>query len=606
MTIHVARDVEASELLSTDSFQARWSKLFDACPWATAFQSPEFVLTWYEFYRKDFRPVVIWEAGEGEKLTGLLTLAACSSSGQLVMAGAHQAEYQTWLTSRESDSFIGNALCALEGICPGGLLTFRYLPVGTPTDWINDIGGWSGRCSLESWRRPIVNLTDSSEVLQYLAQKKKRRSTKSYINQLKRIGPLRFERIRTAAELDPIFKELIAYYDARQGAIHGDMPFRDDPQKRGFHLALLRFPDLLHVTVLRAGSEITSAQFGISGKKNLTLAMPIFSPFHAQQSPITLHYLMLVEKSFQEGFSILDLTPGESGFKDRFATSHEQVYVLRAYFRRKDLVRYNRKKRIEEAAKSCLKRLGISPRAVAGHWERVWEKARRVRWRDLPKILRGQMGKITQKLWSKRESRAYLHRPEDVSRLENPRRMSRDCVDDLLAFEPSEIWQSHSGFLAESLRRLERGDHIYTLVENGRLVHFGWLSQCQQKATFPEVGQEIWFPPGTAVLYDFYTDPGARGRGLYRASLSQMLQDAAAGLGRQLIFIAVEADNHPSRHVIEKLGFSYAFSLFRTIKLGRLKRWSTELPAGWVTESSGAPPAAKIGIKDEVLPANSA
>src|SRR5437588_757083 len=193
MTIHLTTLDEANELIRQPSFQAEWQKLWQSCSWSTAFQSPQFVKIWYESYKEKFSPLLLWETGSDSELSGLLTLAVQRSSENIAVAGAHQAEYQAWLASPEtSNSFIENSLYRLQESFPNSSLTFRYLPVGTPTTWIAQTK-WNRHCALESWRRPIVDLSDSAAVTEYLTQKRKRRSTRSYFNQLKRMGALRFD-----------------------------------------------------------------------------------------------------------------------------------------------------------------------------------------------------------------------------------------------------------------------------------------------------------------------------------------------------------------------------------------------------------------------------
>jgi RimJ/RimL family protein N-acetyltransferase len=143
-----------------------------------------------------------------------------------------------------------------------------------------------------------------------------------------------------------------------------------------------------------------------------------------------------------------------------------------------------------------------------------------------------------------------------------------------------------SVFLKRVLKGLEHGNHVYTFVEEGRLVHYGWLIERQQKSHLSEVGHDFYLPPDSAVLTDFYTHPAARGKGLYQQSLRQMLHDAALIPGTKHIFIGVLADNGPSRHVIEKVGFEYRFSFFARTFGGKTKRW-TDAPPEFT-----APPAA--------------
>jgi len=81
-------------------------------------------------------------------------------------------------------------------------------------------------------------------------------------------------------------------------------------------------------------------------------------------------------------------------------------------------------------------------------------------------------------------------------------------------------------------------------------------------------------PPDSAVLAAFYSHPRARGRGLYRMALAQMLHDATSIAGATRIYVWVTADNSPSRHVIEKLGFVYQGSFFQRKRPTGTARWT--------------------------------
>src|SRR5687767_11402528 len=66
---------EVFELLSDEAFQTGWDTLYQACPWATVFQSRAFVTTWYRIFQNEYLPVLL-KAGPPDQPTGLLTLAA--------------------------------------------------------------------------------------------------------------------------------------------------------------------------------------------------------------------------------------------------------------------------------------------------------------------------------------------------------------------------------------------------------------------------------------------------------------------------------------------------------------------------------------------------
>jgi RimJ/RimL family protein N-acetyltransferase len=123
------------------------------------------------------------------------------------------------------------------------------------------------------------------------------------------------------------------------------------------------------------------------------------------------------------------------------------------------------------------------------------------------------------------------------------------------------------------LTRLGNGHHLYSRVEDGTLVHYGWLIERQQRAFLPEISQSVEMPDGSAVLFDYYTHPAYRGRGYYNASLRQMAHDAAEIPGTNSIVIGVVADNAASRKGIENAGFEYWRSGFQRVRVGRVTRW---------------------------------
>jgi RimJ/RimL family protein N-acetyltransferase len=139
--------------------------------------------------------------------------------------------------------------------------------------------------------------------------------------------------------------------------------------------------------------------------------------------------------------------------------------------------------------------------------------------------------------------------------------MHQNDWSDLLKFNPVESWQNKTQFLTEARERIERGERVFTHADGETLLHYGWFAPDQKESFFSEIQQRYQYPPGSAVLYDFYTDPDARGRGFYRSNLLQMLQRAAAETGIKQIYISVNADNGASRHVIESVGFQHQVSL---------------------------------------------
>ncbi len=168
------------------------------------------------------------------------------------------------------------------------------------------------------------------------------------------------------------------------------------------------------------------------------------------------------------------------------------------------------------------------------------------------------------RLWYRRELRVYRYPLDKPPPLPLPTIFRRNCLDDLQYYERSSNEQhSPDTYRTMAIERRAQGLHLYTFVEGGRLLHYCWLIERQTRGEDGWVDQ-VYFPPlDTAVLFDHFTHPLARGRGLYFQALCRLLHDARDVARARQAFVTVFGSNGPSRHVIEKVGFQHEGSLFK-------------------------------------------
>ncbi len=555
-TVTITTGDKACELLRDSDFERQWAYLLAVCPWATPYQSRDFVCTWLTHYRLGYEPIVVTATGPDRALRGLLLLGRQHAGKRLVVAGAHQAEYQCWLSL--PDEHVGTLeamVAALTREFPGTDIHFKYLPSAFPVAELLRSPLISGRAEVRSHRRPLMRLL-RAEVEESFQKK----SNRSRFNRLSRIGEVTFRRIRDAEQFAQCFDDVATYYDFRQGAANASLPFATDPQKRPFHLDLLRNnPDLLHVTVMWLAGKPLAAHLGIVGKREVHLAILGHSPFLARHSPGKLHLMMLSRQLIEEGLDCLDLTPGGL-WKERFANDHDEVWELMLHSSQTTKRRSQAQSLAIAGSRSLAATFGLQPAAA----RRLLKSLGRLR---LASVSR----KLQRTLYEKVEFRVYRHTVTSAATRVDPVPVRCDDLCDLLKFRPAERWHETQAFLSAALQRIERGEHVYTLADDHKLLHYGWLIDDQTHACFIEVQQGFEFPEHSAVLYDFYTDPDERGRGLYQRTIQRIIQDALQRIeGLRYVYISVLADNRPSRHVIEKLGFDYQCSLFLNRRFGRV------------------------------------
>lgn len=174
---------------------------------------------------------------------------------------------------------------------------------------------------------------------------------------------------------------------------------------------------------------------------------------------------------------------------------------------------------------------------------------------------------VARAMYSAREMRIYRQEPV-VTLAPTDLILQRDNWGDLALYAPAESGDpSKDEFLHHARLRRDAGAHVYSTASHGILEHFSWLMTGgeQQGVKFLE---GFALPQESAFLWDDYTHPSARGRGLHSTSLRRRIADAGND-GVAWAYISVRSDNVPSRRNIERAGFHHYRSIHTTRLLGR-------------------------------------
>lgn len=115
--------------------------------------------------------------------------------------------------------------------------------------------------------------------------------------------------------------------------------------------------------------------------------------------------------------------------------------------------------------------------------------------------------------------------------------------------------------------RLSESTRCYLVVADGLVVHATWMTTAA--AWTREVRRYFRPPPGDAYVYESFTRPEVRGRGVYPWALTNIAARlGAAGIRR--LWIGVETDNEPSLRAVSKAGFQPVCEVAYQRRLGRL------------------------------------
>ena len=547
---------EAIEALSAPLFIERWKALYELCEWSSVFQSTGFVCTWYTTYQAQYRPVVVVAKDQAGELIGLLTLAF-DASNRLCFAGDHQAEYQAWLASGpKTDELFYKMLHVLEDRCGAQALRFKYLLPDVPELNSSTTGGFQSRIQIIKHQRPLWQLHRET-----IAASLKKKGNRSKLNRLKREGLFATRHVHDEKEFSEVLDVVGPFYDVRQGAINNSYPFSEDPQKKAFHVSLLAdAPEVMDVNIATLDNNPVSILITMKTGDTQHSAIIAHSPMLARHSVGKLHLMLAGMDNIDSGINVFDLTPGGDPWKERFASDHDSVLEVVIY--RSSIVKQIAilKQSLLNVIKSFVGVLGITPNQL------------RQLLSTLSSITPAKVIRHLRHFLSREDEYQIFSLPisgiQDQSDRVEETDIRKNSLTDLLCFQVRESWHSKSAFLASAIQRLEEGETVYTVCREGILLHFGWLIERQQKAHFSEVGAEYQYPEPGAVLYDFYTDPTARGQGLYQKTITRMLRDLSDNEKVNTAYISCLAENHPSKHVIEKLGFRKISSITRTTRAG--------------------------------------
>jgi CelD/BcsL family acetyltransferase involved in cellulose biosynthesis len=577
LTVELARGVAARRLLESSHFLTAWEVLFAACPWATVYNSPAFARTWYEVYEARYDPVLVLSRGSGGQLHGLLLLGLEKKTGVLVHVGAHHAEYQSWLSRPEYTTlFIVSALAALRAI-GRGTLEFLFLAQGTPLDWTVHARRAGVRTSVVWHKRGLMDVGAGSNIAASLGKK----HNKTLLSRLKKIGPVRIEQLTTVAQLEAVIDTIVEHCDVRQGGAYGALPFARDRAKRRHYLSMMA-AGLLHATVLWAGNVLLAAHLGLRDRGMVSLGLITHAPQYAQHSPGKFMILLLGQLLGEHGDERFDLTPGGT-YKDRFATSSDDVAVLQVFLRPGNYLRHFTRSTLLAFVRRVARPLSADAGLIG---ERIRRMAQAMAVRHWPR--RARTGLRTLFLWvsSQREFRLYAWDAKKPLASPTSSRIRPNRIEDLLLYQPkSGSSLSLTEFLSAALRRFERGEILFSAVENGRLAHCSWLVPLAHSVE-TDCGEHLPLSAGCAVLYDDCTHSGSRSRDLHHESIIARLQHLAAHQPDSCSIIGIQADNEWARHETEKTGFEYCGSAWIRIRLGKASRWVHGAKPPFGTQSS--------------------
>lgn len=506
--IHLLRDDSAKAWLENPRNIAEWERLYQKCSWRLATLSPGFCLAWLRHYADHWAPVLILEQHDG-KLGRIMPLAA--DTRRVTGMGAHQAEYQGWLSvaSTGEREFLAEALHLCAGEFPGLRMHLRYLVPGLDQYCDDALKEAFPRLEVRHHRRPLLPLKESA-----LEKALRKPGNRSKMNRLAALGRLEITFPSERSEIVQTLCELAPLYDLRQGAINDVCPFVDDPAKLPFLIDWLSHADRsdFHLGRICLDGQLIAGLLTVNGSNTASVAIIAYSPLHGRHSPGKLQLYHSALALARNGLSLLDLTPGGDPWKERFAREHDEVLEITCYPQRTDFIRHRISESLRELARTPFRLAGTPAPTVRERLDSAlsglrssWEQAK-PSWR------------YGYRLWLPPQKQSHNDlTPSDIE-------LGTNRFQHLLCHRTGGMPRRH--FLNRCLECLQHGGILYSAADDQKLLA-AWCRCSGQEGGFgkQKCQSPPARPPADFVFRDLYSETGPQGFSAARLVLQRAVKE---------------------------------------------------------------------------------
>ena len=553
-----------------------WRRLSDETPHASLFQSPGWCMPWYRAYHDDYAPHVLMVTA-GEELAGVVPLAVKRDHGTLVFASDSMADYRDIVAQPAYRREVLREF--LRAFRRGGF------PDPLQIGWL-DPSSDTGILVEEICREEgFPFLARHQPCYRWFPPPPAKPSAQKFLNWYKRQGVVSFEVVEGREAWLNFRDDYYRQHSLRQIQAERPRAF-DDGRRRALYDEIFKSTEVkAHVTAFRLDGQLLAGHFGYVWRGILLLGPPAIRLEDEQRSPAVILLAWVIQNAERLGLRGFDLTIGDSDFKKRLGNHCVQLAAVEIYATRGGFLR----QRMRTAAMNAVKSLVARAAGPNGWEERIKpavellaHKRTRLREEGIGRGITALLRLVVSPLWERQTGHVYAMHPGQLRpvqpRLSHPDTVAyhENRIEDLLC------WHGRSVATASDItvcaqqysRSRASGRTLHTVLVNDRLAGWGYSYYPQKPAQLTETpGATLDFPAGSVSLYDFHVVPECRGKRIYQALLTHILQQRFAE-GAPLAWITVLASNVPSRVAIEHVGFQ----LKAANRYRRLLRWTRLTP----------------------------
>jgi len=549
-------DLPSLEAALSNGLLREWRRVVDEDPLASLFQSPGWCMPWYRCYQREYDPYVIVVNGR-RGLVGIVPMAVDRGTGELAFASNTMADYRDIVAVPRSRATVVSELirCYLAGRFP------NPLEIG----WIDPASDTPALIADLCRQRGLKYTTRHHPCWRWFPPPPQKPSAQKFLNWYKRRGNISFEVVDSEAAWARFREAYYHQHSLRQ--IQAGRKTAFDARKAEFYEHLFHSQELQsHVTAFRVDGTMLAGHFGYVWRGVLLLGPPAIRLEDEQRSPAMILFGWIVQNASDLGLAGFDLTIGDSDFKKRLGNTCVELTAVDVYGRPRDYHLQAIRSHAISVAKKAVAAVGgedawktkIKPAAAWLDYKRL-----RVAEMGVPAAIRMALGGASSTVYERRIGQVYSMTPRQLRPVEPRLEVGEhydvhdNCVEDLL------LWSGTSPSTASAITACARsyarirnlGRSFHTILINGKLAAWGYSYWATEPANLTETpGAVLDFEADSVSLYDFHTIPAFRGRRVYQALLTHILEKRFAE-GAARAYITVLESNTASRIAIERVGF---------------------------------------------------
>ncbi|WP_181703850.1 GNAT family N-acetyltransferase [Chthonobacter albigriseus] len=314
-----ARVVETTAGLH--ALEPAWWDLFARSPAATPFQSPAWLIPWWDAFAPGRLTTVAVEAGGRLVALAPLWFEDGPHGRRLLPVGIGITDYADVLLDPAFPAVADALMQALGSIPDWEILSLEDLHPAAVARRLPVPPGWSADISDQSVC-PVLDLANGTTSVPADRRRKIRRACRL----LETRGRTRIESV-PAADVPAFLDVLFALHEARWRE-RGEPGIVADPRVQTFHRAALpRLAEagLARLYTLNLDEQTVAAWYGLKGRGTTYAYLGGFDPAFAYESPGSVLMMHAIEVAVADGDRVFDFLRGEEDYKRGFGATNRRT-----------------------------------------------------------------------------------------------------------------------------------------------------------------------------------------------------------------------------------------------------------------------------------------